>query len=192
MGWSEQSAAGDDRANQALLESLAGHLEPDDDPQFWAALLGAVLQEIDARWALEVTTVRQVQVALSKFQNWARPHQTRWLADGSFAAPQYSSSPPGRGALWTVWLSRSRRDSAWHWQGETERGPRRRGEFTLRLSAPGRTLQHPQAAIAGRWEPRFPWHEHAGTEAGWAWYGLRRDNESVWQLTAHRESRPEG
>ena len=194
MGKPEKPAVGDDGANRALFESLAGHLEPDDDPQFWSALLRAVLREIDARWTADEPdgpSVRRVHVALSKIQNCARPHQSRWLADGSFAAPIPSSSPPAQGALWTVWLSRSRGESEWRWTGESEPGSRRKGDFTVRLSAPGRTVHHSQAAVTGEWRPTLPWLERAGTEAGWAWYGFRRTREAGWKLTAHHESKPQ-
>lgn len=173
-----------------LFAPLARRLDADDDPGLWDSVLGTVLSEIEARWEGEAPNIRRVHVGIFKVKKWLRPHQSRWIVDGpGFAAPQTYTNHPDQSAIWGVWLSRSRGETDWDCTDTSEPGRRKRGEYVLRVSVPGNSIRHQQAAVAGEWRPSTPWHGSAETEGGYVWYGFRRSSEG-WGLTGHGESKP--
>ena len=116
-------------------------------------------------------------------RHWIRPHQSRWTADGGFAAPfGYNKTTTGRSfrALpeleWSVFLKWTR--AGWE--------PGHTGErcLLLRIAIPGRTARHMQAAIHTIWTPRSPKTEEKLVQL----YGFRK-KEGIWQLTATRSPR---
>ncbi len=171
-----------------LFPPLVRRLDVDDDPRLWDAVLGSVLREIEARWKAEAPSVRRVHVGLFKVPRWLRPNQRRWTVDGpGFAAPETYTNHPDQNARWGLWLLRSKNDTDWSCRDTGEPGRRKKGEFVLRLSVPGHSMRHRQAAVAGEWRPTTPWLGAKETEGGFVWYGFRRTDDA-WVLTGHEES----
>src|SRR5205085_4593730 len=54
-------------------------LSSDDDPELWAVVLDTILADL--------TPEPGMAVEVGRCSHWLRSHQTRWTADGGFAAP---------------------------------------------------------------------------------------------------------
>jgi hypothetical protein len=111
-------------------------------------------------------------------RHWIRPHQSRWTADGGFAAPfGYDKTTTGYSfrALpdleWSVFLK---------WTGEGWEPGRTGGRcLLLRVAIPSRTARHFQAAVHTLWTPRSP----SGKENALQLYGFRK-KDGLWRLSA--------
>lgn len=153
----------------AALDPLLRHLRWEDDPALWRAVLGHVLSGFCPPPGSLFT--------VGCCSHWLRPHQTRWTADGGFAAPiGYGSGTGGFcfDALpqfdWSVTLTRVREG----WAVASDKSARP----ALRLTVPSRTKWHAQAAVHAVWS--------TGREKEQRRYGFRKAG-GVWGCTAETE-----
>ena len=157
-----------------LDPSIAVHLTDDDDPDLWDVATNTILNEATLLYR---DTHEDIYSQVGCCRHWVRPHQSRWLADGSFALPfgynktatAFSYSLPDLD--WSVFFK---------WTGDGWK-PGRTGErcLLLRIAIPGRTARHMQAAVHTIWTPRSP----SSKEKVVRLYGFRK-KEGVWRLTA--------
>ena len=147
-------------------------LSSDDDPELWAVVLDTILADL--------TPEPGMAVEVGRCSHWLRPHQTRWTADGGFAAPVgYGSGTGGYSCKalpqfdWSVVLK---------WSGEAwELAKRESVKHALRVAIPARTTVHAQAAIHTIWM--------TDREKLVRFYGFRK-KDNLWKCTA--VSRPFG
>jgi hypothetical protein len=123
-----------------------------DDPALWDVATNAILADaaLTGREAKD-----DVFVQIGSCRHWIRPHQSRWIADGGFAAPfgydkttisySFRALPDFE---WSVFFKWTR--SGWE--------PGRTGAHCLlrRIAIPARTTRHLQAAVHTIWTPRSP------------------------------------
>lgn len=178
----------------ADLPELVALLEPDDDAALWDCALGTILPQLDARWASEPRGVRRVYVGLFRVSAWRRPHQTRWILGGGFAAPEGYGRHADEGRDWVVWLTRARESARWMAGPRGEPRGLGRGDYVVRVSIPSRTARHDQAAVAASWRPESPWEGMTRRRGAGGrprrrehtWYGFRR-SPSGWGFTTQQE-----
>ena len=164
----------------ALDPSIVEYLTEDDDPALWDLVTNTILMEAAQ---LAKQTDAEVFSQVGCCHHWIRPHQSHWLADGSFALPfGYDNTTTGSSFHaspeldWSVFL---------RWTG-TGWEPGRTGKrcLLLRIAIPGRTTRHMQAAVHTIWTPRSPLSKEKVIQL----YGFRK-KEGIWQLTATIEPR---
>jgi hypothetical protein len=158
-----------------LDPALAAQLTDDDDPALWELATNTIL----AYTALTGRDAKQdVFAQIGCCRHWIRPHQSRWMADGGFAAPfGYDKTTTGFSfrALpdleWSVFFKWTR--------GGWELGRTGARCLLLRIAIPARTTRHLQAAVHTLWTPRSPTSKEKVVQL----YGFRKI-EGVWQWTA--------
>lgn len=165
----------------ALDPAIAEHLAADDDASLWDMATNTILNETSVLYG---NAPEKLFAQIGCCRHWIRPHQRRWTADGGFAWPAgYDKTTTGYSfsALpeleWSVYL---------RWTGVAWE-PGRTGErcLLLRVSIPGRTARHLQAAVHTIWTPRSPMSKEKVLQL----YGFRK-KDGVWLLTATQELRP--
>lgn len=163
-----------------IVASVTQCLDTTDDAALWQNAVEVILQ--DAEFLCQHASGRtEILTQIGACSHWQRPHQTRWTADGGFAAPLgYGDQGGGGHALpefdWSQtfhWQAELRR---WHRLEEAE--PRRR--LLLRIALPTRTMLHDQAAIHTLWTPGAP---TIPAKKSLRLYGFRKDN-GQWRCTA--------
>ncbi|MGE0190493.1 MAG: hypothetical protein AB7T63_00490 [Planctomycetota bacterium] len=167
-----------------LAEALESLCTSDDDLLLFTAAAATLLRQIDARWLDRPEAARSIAVGFHRVGAWVRPHQSRWLADGSFAAPRSYTPHEHESASGATWVVASRAEPDWRVAGAPPSLRARRGHFVLRVSVPARSARHASAAITATWMPRSPWQGRDGTEPRRIWLGLRRDAQGCWRPAA--------
>ena len=164
-----------------LDAAIAEYLTDEDDPVLWDVAMNTILTDA-AQLARDAKKPVFSQVGCCR--HWIRPHQSRWAADGGFAAPfgyDRTTTDNSFRALpdldWSVFFE---------WTG-TMWKPGRTGKrcFLLRIAIPGRTAKHLQAAVHTIWTPQSPVSKEKVVQL----YGFRK-KEDRWQLTATQEIQP--
>lgn len=160
---------------------IAEHLRDDDDVDLWDVATNTILADAVS---LCGDTQEDVYCQIGCCRHWIRPHQMRCTAGGGFAAPA------GYDKTTTGFSFRALPELEWsvlfRWTGTCwEQG--RTGErcLLLRVSIPGRTTRHLQAAIHTIWTPQSPSSKEKVVQL----YGFRK-KDGIWQLTASEELRP--
>ena len=163
-----------------VLNDIVRRLSSEDDVDLWRAVPAETLRDA-AYLCKNAKTKSPVYVLIGACSHWKRPHQHRWLADGSFAAP-YGYGGTGfamHGLPELDWSSIIRwQHDPGNWESATTiRGKR---PLTLRISVPTRTTSHDQAAIHTIWLPGSPTSPRAKLLR---LYGFRKA-ASGWHCTA--------
>ncbi len=173
-------------AHREILSGIAPQLTDGDDPQFWNVAIREVYGE--AEFLLNKSGGSSIiATTIGACSHWQRPHQHRWLVDGSFAAP-YGYGCSGKSfnihALpvfdWSQTFLWSPEQCRW---GAVSKMPGKR-VLVLRVALPSRTLCHPQAAVHTVWTPKAPL---AGGGKVLRLYGFRVRRGS-WECTASEGS----
>lgn len=158
-----------------LDPALVVQLTHDDDSALWDVATNTILADI----ALTGRDAKQdVFVQIGSCRHWIRPHQSRWMADGGFAAPF------GYDKTTTGYSFRALPDLDWSvffkWTGAGWELSRTGARCLLRrIAIPGRTTRHIQAAVHTIWTPRSPTSKEKVVQL----YGFRK-KEGIWRLTA--------
>lgn len=158
-----------------LDPAIAVQLTDEDDPALWDVATNTILANAGLRGD---NTKLGVFAQVGSCRHWIRPHGSRWLADGGFAAPfGYDKTTTGFSfrALpeleWSV---------SFKWTGNKwEVGRTGRRCILRRIAIPARSAQHLQAAVHTIWTPRSP----ASKEKVVQLFGFRK-KEGTWRLTA--------
>jgi hypothetical protein len=158
-----------------LDPSITEHLTEDDDPALWDVATKTILTDASL---LCQNKQEEVYSQIGCCRHWIRPHQSRWTADGGFAAPF------GYDKTTTGWSFRALPDLDWsvffRWTGEGwELGRTGGRSLLLRVAIPARTMRHLQAAVHTIWTPRSPSSKEKVVQL----YGFRK-KDGIWQLTA--------
>src|SRR5262249_54949789 len=135
-----------------LDPAIAAQLTNDDDPALWDVVMNTILADTvstgqDAK--------QDIFTQIGCCRHGVRPHQSRWMADGGFAAPfGYDKTTTGFSfrALpeleWSVFFKWTK--AGW------ELGRTGARCLLLRIALPSRTTRHLQAAVHTIWTPRSP------------------------------------
>ena len=148
-----------------MIHPLLDRLDDEDDAALWQVALDHILAELEKKPGM--------LVQVGRCSHWPRPHQSHWLADGSFALPVGYGG--GQGSQipqfdWSVFLE---------WRGDTWIEAQSKGSRTaIRITIPSRTTRHQQAAIHTIWM--------TGKDKEWRLYGFRMQN-GAWKCTAETE-----
>jgi hypothetical protein len=149
-----------------MEELLCDYLGLEDDPALWEAVVAEVFAgfTLPGGFAFEV----------GRCSHWLRPHQLRWSAAGGFAVPAgYGSGGGGYSSLglpqfdWSVILEKT--SAGWQIVRRQSRC------YPLRLTLPGRSRRHSQAAIHALWR--------SGKESQRQFFGFRK-NPDGWICAA--------
>jgi hypothetical protein len=158
-------------------------LGDEDDPCLWAAVVNAVYPDAQAL-CRTVTGRGRVVTRLGRCSHWLRPHQTRWTADGGLAWPTGYDGPrfSRTGLPEFDWFAQ------WEWCPESDRWTPACGEpasdqLLFRVTVPGRSRRHRQAAVHTVWQPGTPPEPQSSLVQ---FYGFRE--RSGWCCTAYRAS----
>lgn len=168
------------QSTDAVLETISRQLSAEDDRLLWHAVVREVLGDA-AFLCQNATTNAPMFAILGACSHWMRPHQHRWLADGSFAAP-YGYG--GSGGIihgfpefdWSIVFQWMPDDEIWS-PVEAVEGKR---ALSLRVSVPTRTRRHDQAAVHTVWLPHAPTTRDAKLLR---LYGFRKSTDG-WRCTA--------
>ena len=100
-----------------LEPAIAAQLASDDDPGLWEVATNAILGEAAT---LGQDSHEDVFAQVGCCRHWVRPHQSRWSADGGFAAPfGYDKTTTGwsfsalPGLEWSAYLGLASRLATW-------------------------------------------------------------------------------
>jgi len=141
-----------------MIAPLLNHLNSEDDPNLWQVVMDTIL--------LDLEPVKGMTAEIGRCSHWMRPHQTRWTADGGFAAPigYHHGTPEFDWSIILEWTGQE-------WIAATDKG----AKPVLRVAIPSRSTRHNQAAVHTLWR--------TGKENKSRPYGFRKKND-LWQLTA--------
>jgi hypothetical protein len=163
-----------------VTRCIAPHLTCDDDPALWRAVVREIFRDAETL-CVKARRRSSIFVQIGACSHWQRPHQHRWLKDGSFAAPYgYGSNAFNIHAWpvldWSVLFEWNAEAEGW---GQAEKTSGRR-PLVLRIAVPTRTLAHAQAAVHSVWTPGSPTTPKLGILR---LYGFRR-RAKIWKCTA--------
>ncbi len=178
-----------DQLKERFMEEVNHHLSAQDDSTLWEAAFDTLLADVEALYP-ERSKKYEVFLQIGACSHWLRPHQTRWTADGGFAAPDgyvqkyrdhitNSQGPIGSGLPEFDWFVLV------HWNFEMEEwqiAPKFFGKkrFVFRAALPTRTNRHLQAAIHTVWVPGPPGEPENKVVR---FYGFRKRNQE-WNCVA--------
>lgn len=163
-----------------IVEAAIHALAESDDERLWKAGIAEVFRDAEFL-CTHATSKSPIFAQVGSCSHWQRPHQHRWLKDGSFAAPygyggtgfNIHAVPEFDWALCFAWTATDRRWNA----VETICGKR---PLTLRVTLPTRTSVHNQAAIHTVWTPGSPTTPRKKVTR---LYGFRKTRD-YWECTA--------
>ncbi len=163
-----------------IVHDVNTSLSESDDPRFWEAAIAEVFRDAEYLCG-HAPSKSPIFAEIGACSHWQRPHQHRWLKDGSFAAPYgYGGTGFNIHAFpeldWSLTFGWSTRDQRW-FPAEKMGGKR---PLTLRVTVPTRTVKHDQAAVHTVWTPGSP---TTPDQEAIRLYGFRKKKEQ-WQCTA--------
>jgi hypothetical protein len=165
-----------------IVSCVAPSLSEFDDVRLWELAIAEIFR--DAQYLCELRRFYKRSPILSEVgacSHWQRPHQHRWLADGSFAAP-YGYGGTGFKIHakpefdWSIRFAWSASEHGWV---AAEGIPGKR-PLTLRVTVPTRTNRHHQAAVHTIWTPGSP---TSPKQQVIRLYGFRKE-DGEWKCTA--------
>ncbi len=143
-----------------MIGRLLEKLDVEDDPDLWRVVLVKILSDVQP--------MRGLTVEVGRCSHWLRPHQTRWTADGGFAAPLgYGKGRCVPEFDWSVVFEWSGEE--WNVASDQSVKP------SFQVVVPARTTRHNQAAVFTHWK--------SGKKEKHIPYGFRKKRNG-WQLTA--------
>jgi len=146
----------DQKSWATIADGVTRSLAEADDQRLWDTAIGEIFR--DAEYLCTHTRSKSpIFAEIGACSHWQRPHQRRWLKDGSFAAPwgyggtgsNVHANPEFDWSLRFGWIAPDHRWTA----VEKIRGKR---PLTLRVTLPTRTRIHNQAAVHTVWTPGSP------------------------------------
>jgi hypothetical protein len=163
-----------------IVDGTARFLSQCDDRLLWALAIAEIFR--DAEYLCGQCRLKSRLFAeVGACSHWQRPHQHRWLKDGSFAAP-YGYSGTGFNIHawpefeWSLLFRWDRDQSCWI---PVDRVSGKR-PLRLRVTLPTRSATHKQAAVHTIWTPGSP---TVPDREALQLYGFRKiDNQ--WRCTA--------
>jgi hypothetical protein len=169
-----------------IVSCVARSLSESDDARLWVVAIAEIFR--DAQYLCGHTRSKSpIFAEIGACSHWQRPHQHRWLKDGSFAAP-YGYGGTGFNIHanpefdWSLPFGWNAHDQCWI-AVEEIRGKR---PLTFRVTVPTRTDKHDQAAVHTVWTPGSP---TAPDQEAIRLYGFRKkDNQWQCSATAGHES----
>jgi hypothetical protein len=163
-----------------IARSVAAQLTSADDPRLWEVVIQEVLRDAEAL-CLQTRSKSSIFIQIGACSHWQRPHQHRWLKDGSFAAP-YGYGGTGFNIHawpvleWSIFFRWDPEATSWA-RTEKVRGKR---PLVLRIAVPTRSRVHAQAAVHSVWTPGSP---TIPKQEILRLYGFRRRGQT-WKCTA--------